>query len=290
MDTQTQLTTSLNLYLQSLVGRNLSKHTTIAYQTDLVQFLSWLTENDVTVISPGKITRIHILDYLAYMAGIGRSGVTRARKLAAIREYCKFLVDAQSVSSSPAEHIAMPKKERKQRVFLRVDEYMRLLNAAAGNSRDYAIFQLFLQSGIRVAELVELELDEIDLDAGTMLINGKGNKQRTIYLEKKATQAIKSYLKDRSRSADQHVFLNYQGYGLSVRGVMDLVEKYRLAAGITKKFSCHSLRHTCATYKASKGYTAAELQDLLGHEKPETSLIYVHMARDAKKLMQQTSL
>jgi integrase/recombinase XerD len=68
------------------------------------------------------------------------------------------------------------------------------------------------------------------------------------------------------------------------------VEKYRKLSGITKQFSCHSLRHTCATFKASKGYTAAELQDLLGHEKPETSFIYVHMARDARKLMQHTSL
>ena len=175
-------------------------------------------------------------------------------------------------------------------MFLRVDEYMRLLNAAAGNSRDYAILQLFLQTGIRVAELVGLSLTDIDLEAGTMLVNGKGNKQRTIYFEKKATQAIRAYLTSRPHSLDQHVFLNYLGSGLSVRGVMDIVENYRKLAGISKQFSCHSLRHTCATYKAVKGYTPPDLQDLLGHKKPETSLIYVHMARDARQLMQQTSL
>ena len=285
-DKQSILTYSHLRFIKSLSGRNLSTHTATAYQTDIRQFLSFLTENDMTVDSPTQITRTHILDYLSHLAGLGRSGVTRARKLAAIREYCKFLVDEQVLSISPTENIVRPKKERKQRVFLRIDEYMRLLNAAVGNYRDYAILQLFLQSGIRVAELVGLTLTDIDLDAGTMLINGKGNKQRTIYLEKKATQALKSYVINRPVSADQHVFLNYQGSGLSVRGVMDIVEKYRLAAGITKKFSCH----TCATYKASKGYTPTELQDLLGHEKPETSFIYVHMARDAQKLMQQTSL
>jgi site-specific recombinase XerD len=167
---------------------------------------------------------------------------------------------------------------------------MWLLGAAATNSRDYAILQLFLQTGIRVSELVGLRLSDIDLDEGTMLINGKGNKQRTGYLEKKATQALRAYLKDRPASADQHVFLNYQGTGLSVQGVADIVEKYRKLAGITKQFSCHSLRHTCATYKASKGYTPSDLQALLGHEKPETSFIYVHMARDQKQLMMQTSL
>jgi site-specific recombinase XerD len=290
MDIPNQLIITLTRFINSLSGRNLSDHTATAYHSDVRQFLTWLAETDLTVTAPLHITRGHILAYQSYLASLGRSGVTRARKLASIRKFCKFLVDEKSLPASPAEHISMPKKERKQRVFLRVDEYMRLLNAAAGNSRDYAILQLFLQTGIRVAELVGLTLTDTDLDGQSMLINGKGNKQRTVYLEKKATQAIKSYLKDRPRSGDVHVFLNYQGNGLSVQGVMDIVEKYRKAAGITKQFSCHSLRHTCATYKASRGYTPAELQDLLGHEKPETSFIYVHMARDAKKLMQTTSL
>jgi integrase/recombinase XerD len=176
MDTQAQLYTSLERYLNSLTGRNLSGHTAAAYRTDLLQFLSFLTENDISVGSPEKITWTHILDYLSYLAGLGRSGVTRVRKLAAIKEYCKFLVWEKSIPSSPTENIIRPKQERKQRVFLRVDEYMRLLNAALGNSRDYAILQLFLQTGIRVSELVGLNLSDIDLDTGSMLINGKGNK------------------------------------------------------------------------------------------------------------------
>jgi site-specific recombinase XerD len=158
---------------------------------------------------------------------------------------------------------------------LRIDEYMRLLNAAAGNSRDYAILQLLLQTGLRVSELVGLSLKDIDLSEGTMLINGKGKKQRTIYLENKGAQALSNYLASRPADIHQQVFLNYQGSGLSVRGVMDIVEKYRIQAGITKKFSCHSLHHTCATYKAVKGYSPAELQALLCPEKQETSFIYV---------------
>jgi integrase/recombinase XerD len=90
---------------------------------------------------------------------------------------------------------------------------------------------------------------------------------------------------------DQHLFLNYQGTGLSVHGVMDIVKKYRKLAGIAKQFSCHSLRHTCATHKAAKGLTPWQIQALLGHEKVETSLIYVHLANtDTRKLMEQTSL
>src|SRR5437868_13355205 len=93
MDTQTELSLSVTRYLKSLAGRNLSEHTAIAYQTDLLQFLTWLRENDVTVDSPVKITRSHILEYLSHLASVGRSGVTRARKLAAIREYYKFLFE-----------------------------------------------------------------------------------------------------------------------------------------------------------------------------------------------------
>jgi len=157
--------------------------------------------------------------------------------------------------------------------------------------RDYAILQLFLQTGIRVAELANLTLSDIDLNARTILINGKGKKQRLIYLEKKATQALKAYLDARMHSLDPHLFLNYQGTQLSVRGVMNVVEKYRNEAGIQKKISCHTLRHTCATYKAAKGYTVRQLQDLLGHEKAETSLLYTHLAEtDGQKLMEQTSL
>jgi len=291
MEIPTALTTTLTRFLNSLKARNTSEHTITAYRTDVRQFFTWLAENDLTVTTPHHISRSHIIDYLAHLADQGRSGVTRARKLAAIREYCMFLVDGHTLPASPAATIAMPKKERKSRVFLREDEYMRLLHAATGHSRDYAILQLFLQTGLRVEELTKLLLTDIDLDGQTMLIHGKGNTQRTVYLEKKATQALRAHLADRPRSLDQHLFLNYQGTGLSMRGVMDIVKKYRKLAGIAKQFSCHSLRHTCATHKAAKGFTPRQIQDLLGHEKVETSLIYVHLATtDTRKLMEQTSL
>ena len=109
MDTQSQLYTSLTRYLNSLSGRNLSKHTASAYRTDLLQFLAFLAENDVTVNSPEKITRTHILDYLSHLANLGRSGVTRSRKLAAIREYCKFLITEKILRASPTEAIVRPR-------------------------------------------------------------------------------------------------------------------------------------------------------------------------------------
>src|SRR6266487_7006073 len=105
MDTQSRLYTSLTRYLNSLSGRNLSGHTATAYRSDLLQFLSFLSENDISVTSPEHITRTHILDYLSYLSGLGRSGVTRSRKLASIRAYCKFLVTENILPASPTEAI-----------------------------------------------------------------------------------------------------------------------------------------------------------------------------------------
>jgi site-specific recombinase XerC len=127
--------------------------------------------------------------------------------------------------------VAIPKKERKQRVYLRPDEYTRMLSAAGSAPRDFAILQLFLQTGIRVSELCTLTLAHLDLTARTLHVAGKGNKERTIDLEKKAIAALRNYLKSRDPHArDEHLFLSYQGTGLSVRGVQDIVEKYAKAA------------------------------------------------------------
>ena len=139
----------------------MSQQTRIAYQTDLTQLFPWLLENDVTVSAPLPVSRGHILEYLACLAHQGRSGVSRARKLAASREYFKDLIAEELLSASPASPLALPKKERKSRVYLREDESMKCLNAAAGHNRDDAILPLFLQTGIRLAELAGLILSDL---------------------------------------------------------------------------------------------------------------------------------
>src|SRR5437764_11710584 len=150
MQDTTLFTTTLTRFINSLQARNVSAHTIVAYRTDLKQFFHFLSETDISVTTPTAITRTHVIDYLASLAQQGRSGVTRARKLAAIREYCKFLVEQQIIPHSPASSIKMPKKEKKQKTYLRPDEYSKMLAAAGGNARDFCILQLFLQTGIRV--------------------------------------------------------------------------------------------------------------------------------------------
>lgn len=282
---------ALTQFLTSLRARNTSVLTQQAYRTDVQQFVAWLNETSVIATHAGAVTKADIIEYLSYLSDLGRSGITRARKLASLREFFKYLCDRECIPSSPAASVAIPKKERKTQTYLRPDEYARLLSAAGSNPRDFAILQLFLQTGIRVSELVNLTLADVDLVNKVISVDGKGSKERSIPLEKKAVMAVKNYLSVRQQSMDQHVFLNYTGQGLSRRGAEKIIEKYRSLSGITKRFSCHSLRHTFGSYKAEQGVSPFQLKEWMGHSSISVTQLYVHMSREhARRAMEQTSL
>lgn len=290
--TQPTIDETLSAFLRTLSGANKSAATITAYRTDLQQFVRFLAETNCLVASPTDVTRADVAEFLAHLAEQGISGNTRARKLASIREYFRFLESESLVDKNPTLGVQTPKKERGSRTALRLDEYTKLLSLAGANPRDYAILQVFLQTGIRVSELCALTRADIDFERRTIHVgNGKGQKARTIELEKKGIQAIKSYLAVRPESLHDELFLNYQGQPLSERGVRKMVAKYLKASGITKKISPHSLRHTFATYKAERGVSPYVLREWLGHARLDTTQIYVHMAREnSKKAMEATSL
>lgn len=288
---QISLDQALPQFQTSLVSRNTSSLTHQAYTTDIQQFIAWLKETTVIELTASAITKSDITEYLAYVADCGRSGVTRARKLASLREFFRYLVDHEYIPVSPAASIAIPKKERKQQTYLRPDEYAKLLSVAGSHPRDFAMLQVLLQTGIRVSELVSLTITSVDMQTRTILIAGKGKKERTIPLEKKGILAIKNYLAMRPQSLDQHLFLNYNGAGISRRGAEKIIAKYRKLSGITKQFSCHSLRHTFGSYKATLGVSPFQLKEWMGHSSISTTQIYVHMGQEgAKKAMEATSL
>jgi site-specific recombinase XerD len=187
----------------------------------------------------------------------------------------------------------MPKREVKQRVYLRVDEFQRLIAAAGGNPRDYCILTLFLQTGVRVSELVNLRVSDIDLTERLLIVrDGKAGKDRSIPLEKRSLSALKTYLRHRGENLCPDLFLSYQGQGMSDRAVKKLVEKYKKLAGIEKKISCHSLRHTFGVYKAEQGVSPWQLQEWFGHANLQTTQVYTHFGsrQNGRKVMEQTSL
>lgn len=292
MNLHLTLEQALTDFLTALTGKNRSTATLRAYQTDIQQFVTWLHENNIVAIAPAHVERIDITEYLAHLAAQKLSGMSRARKVAALREYFRYLVEHNVLSTSPLQGIETPKREKSGRTNLNREEYTTMLSLAGGNARDYAVLQVFLQTGLRVSELVALRIDDIDLVSRVLHVRaGKGQMYRSIELERKVTQAVKNYLAIRPQNISEQLFLNRDREPISERGVRKLVAKYLKQAGIKKKASCHSLRHTFATQKAQQGVSAYRLKDWLGHASLETTQIYVHLSKqNAAREMEQTSL
>ncbi len=284
------LAVSLEEFTRSLNGAR-SILTIQAYRSDVAQFFTWVTETDATTTDVQHIYRCHIEDYLAALADKGQTGTTRARKLIALRVFFASLVENGILTLSPAKKIKRPRMEQKAKHYLKPDEYSRVVAEAAGDPRDYCIFQVFLHTGIRVSELVSLLLTDLDFEQKTVTIHGKGSRERVIPLEKKPLQALKLYQDLRPKSTDPHLFLNYKGEGLSIRGVRKLVDKYLKKAGITKQISCHGLRRTCLSSRAARNMNAFAIQKLAGHARMETTRIYVQLSTDdLRQAMESASM
>jgi integrase/recombinase XerC len=281
----------LATFLNALSGKNRSTATIRAYQTDISQLIVFLHANNVSIQTPADVGKVDVVEYLSALAKRELTGIARARKMSAIREYFRFLEGIGVIQKSPTTGIDTPKREKNGRQVLRSDEYTKMLSLAGAHPRDYAILQVFLQTGIRVSELASLTKDAIDFVKPSITVRGKGSVEREIFLEKKGVHALKSYLAVRGESCSSKVFLNYQGEPISERGIRKLVVKYRQEAGITKKASCHTFRHTFATCKAEKGVPAYQLQQWLGHANLTTTQIYIHLGKqNARKIMQDTSI
>jgi site-specific recombinase XerD len=184
----------LATFLNGLSGKNRSAATIRAYQTDIQQFIAFLHANNVSIQIPADVEKVDIVEYLSALAKRELTGIARARKMSAIREYFRFLEGIGVISKSPTTGVETPKREKNGRQVLRSDEYTKMLSLAGANPRDYAILQVFLQTGIRVSELAHLRIEDIDFIKPAITVRGKGSVEREIALEKKGIHALKSYL------------------------------------------------------------------------------------------------
>src|ERR687885_2834503 len=190
----------LATFLDALSGKNRSAATIRAYQTDISQLIAFLHANNVSILTPADVQKLDVMEYLSDCAKRALTGIARARKLSALREYFRFLEGVGVITKSPTTGIETPKREKNTRQVLRADEYTKMLSLAGAHPRDYAVLQVFLQTGIRVSELANLRLADIDFIKPTITVRGKGSVQREIALEKKGIHALKSYLAIRPES------------------------------------------------------------------------------------------
>jgi len=267
------------------IERNASPHTCRNYLNDLEQFEIFLKESRLHLSPEGevemeRVDRWTIRKYLSFLHRKNKKS-SIARKVSTLRSFYKYLSREHLVSSNPAKSVSTPKVEKPLPTTLTVDEAFRLMESPEEKSRlrDRAILEFLYSSGIRVGELVGLNVNHLDLELGIVKVMGKGRKERIVPVGVKAVGALKSYLEERGDLAgEEPLFVNLRGGRLTARSVGRLVKKYTRRSGIFRKVSPHSLRHTFATHLLDAGADIREIQEMLGHASLSTTQRYIHLS------------
>jgi integrase/recombinase XerC len=231
--------------------------------------------------------------YMAYLNEHNYSKSTSARKLATLRSFYKFLVKRGHLKSNPVMAVRTPKQEKKLPKFLEYEQVQRLLNTPETGTwlgaRDRAILETLYSTGLRVSELVALNMDDVDFLGEVVHVRGKGKKERIAPIGSSALQSIQHYIEFRNRRAAGNgnfdtkiLFVNKHGKRLSTRSVRRKMDKYLIAAGLDPAISPHTLRHSFATHMLNNGADLRSVQELLGHQSLSTTQIYTHLT--TKKL------
>ena len=291
-------------YIETILNK--SPNTIKEYNYDLNLFLKFVKlhfkltdEKEIQNITIKDLTidtlkRIELNDLHAYLAYLTRNknskAATRARKVSSIKTFFNYLCSkANLLEKNPAQNLESPKLDRRIPKYLSLEDSQKLLGVVASEEnrnmqRDYAIITLFLNCGMRLSELVNIDIRDIDFSEEKLNVIGKGNKERTIYLNKACIQALNDYLNVRSKSkiqkgSEDALFLSERHERISNRTVQHVVKKELENAGLdTKKYSVHKLRHTAATLMYRYGNVDIRaLQELLGHESISTTEIYTHV-------------
>jgi integrase/recombinase XerC len=276
--------------------KNASEHTVESYLNDLHQFSLFLKETEHACNAKGaidikQIDRLAIRSYMVHLHGRGLTGTTMSRKLSSLSSFFKFLCREGYLQNNVIKSIPAPKKANYLPSFLSVDDMFRLLALPDPNTyigvRDCAMLEMFYSTGMRISELVTLQMDFIDLKSQRVRVLGKGKKERWLPLGEKAISALNTYLPRREAQIRKKkpdplpsgVFLNTRGKGLTARGVRKIVGKYldQLTSG---RHSPHSIRHSFATHLLEGGADLRTIQEMLGHSSLSTTQKYTHLTVD----------
>ncbi|MBI2068021.1 MAG: site-specific tyrosine recombinase XerD [Deltaproteobacteria bacterium] len=272
-------------YLNYLrVERGLAAHTIEAYASDLLHLRRYLAQKKITLWK--KVSPHHLLDYLLLLSKNGLKSRSIARQLITFRGFFRFMVKQGSCDTNPASELDLPKSSRKLPDFLTLPEIDRMLALPTGKFaeeiRNRAMLDLLYATGLRVSELVNLSLNDLDLTAGFVRTLGKGSKERIVPIGRSAQKSVKRYLEEGrgelvKGSVVEPLFLTRRRRAMTRQMFWEILRQLALKAGIRKRVSPHMLRHSFATHLLERGADLRAVQMMLGHSDISTTQIYTHL-------------
>ena len=283
-----ELNNVLTEYFDYLKSKSLSENTIKNYFRDLIDYFNYLNQNNLSAFK--SIKPEHIRKMLSFLIDKGFSRLSISRKISAIKSYITFLEKFNYSSDNYSELITIPKKTRILPKVMTEKEINQLIKHIEINTkknlRDDALIELLYSTGLRVSEVANLKIGDINFEKSEINILGKGNKQRVVIFNNKSKEKIIKYLKNDKRLISLNtgaLFQNKFKQSLSPRSIQRLLKKYLNFSGINSKYSTHTLRHTFATHLLEGGADIKVIQQLLGHSSPETTKIYTHLSSPALK-------
>ncbi|WP_407272171.1 tyrosine recombinase XerC [Radiobacillus sp. PE A8.2] len=274
-------------YLQ--IEKNASPYTVKFYLQDLESFFSFISREGVNSFDAVDYQMVRIYLTMLYEQKLSRRSVSR--KISSLRSFFRFLEREQKVESNPFVNVTLPKASQPVPEFLYKEELKQLFSVSdistPTGQRNQAILELMYATGIRVSECIGLSIEDIDFYLGTILVTGKGRKERYIPFGRFAETALQQYINHGrlvlSEHTDKHtskLFLNHRGAPITAKGIAYILEKLVEQAALTINIHPHKLRHTFATHMLNEGADLRAVQELLGHEHLSTTQIYTHVTKD----------
>jgi integrase/recombinase XerC len=284
--TAMQLSEAIQAYLEELQRQNVSPQTLKAYSGDLRDFLEYFTPPGEQPPLPAGFDVLKMREWMASLYSKGNSPVSIRRKVSALRMFFKFLTRDGHAKGNPAKLMRLPKAPKKLPLVMSAEQTGVLLDGAAllhdirpHPQRDVAMLELLYGSGLRVSELVGLDLQDIDHTDRWLRVRGKGRKERQVPFPGKAAEALRTYLMQRHAKPDENaVFVNHQGRRITTRGVHKIVKFYGNALAGDSEIHPHSFRHAFATHLLSDGADLRAIQELLGHARLSTTQKYTQLS------------
>ena len=271
----------LRSFLDSLyIEKGLSKNTVSSYKNDITSFSSWCDKEHLDRL---KITDLNLNNYISNLFSIGLKSSSINRKISSIKHFYLFLLKKKVIKNSPADEITTPNQEKYLPTSMSEDEVESLIRSPKSSikieRRDKAMIEILYATGMRISELVNLKLTDIDFNRSVLKVFGKGSKERLVPYGEKAAEALRIYLEDRKKLDSKDVFLSNRGTRITRGAFWQRIKIYIKRENLKSSISPHTLRHAFATHLLNRGADLRSVQILLGHSDLSTTQIYTHIAK-----------